>query len=287
MPPALVDVLGPGPYHANLELDYTFIGMKELRVDTIALDLPGLGRLQASLDVDGIESDNGTIANAVTDDAALRTGTISYEDHSLLAKAIAAFAKAQQKSDQEVIAEWSDGLKALASSQGNDESPLLQAALAFLADYKSPKTPLSLTFTPPRDAAGGHPIQDAMADGVVKTLGISASYADKTYALPPDTTPKLSGAEAWNALVGNTLFAKIDGDEDYDFFAPDGEVRSLEGSDSSKGKWALEDAKVCFEYADAAKPCYLVEVSGDSAVLIDETGAGQRYKILKGNPKQL
>ena len=287
VPPEVTDALGPGPYHANLELDYTLVDVKELRVDTIALDLPGLGRLKASLDIDGIESDNGTITNAVTDNAALRTGTISYEDHSLLAKAIAAFAKAEQKSDEEVIAEWSNALKALATSQGNDESPLLQAVLAFLADYKSPKTPLSLTFTPPRDAAGGHPIQDAMTDGVVKSLGISASYAGATYALPPDTTPKLSGAQAWSALVGNTLFANIDGDEEYDFFAPDGQVHSLEGNDSSTGKWALEDPKVCFEYTDTAKSCYSVEVTGDSAVLVDETGTGTRYKILQGNPKQL
>ena len=288
-PPEITEVLGPGPYRADVELDYTIIDAKELHVDTIALDLPGLGRLHASLDVEGIQSDDGTITGANLDNAMLRTGTVTYEDHSLLAKAIAAFAKAEQKSDREVIAAWSDGLKALAASQGHDETPLLQAALAFLADYKAPKTPLSLTFAPPRDAAGAHPIEDALTDGVVKTLGITASYGGATFAPPADANPvpKLTGVEAWKTLVGNTLFAKIDGEEDYDFFSPDGEVRSIEGTDNSKSKWAIEDPKICFEYANSTKDCYSIEVSGDTAVFIDETGQGQRYKVLPGNPKQL
>src|SRR5579864_1568042 len=123
-PAEVTTALGPGPYRANLELDYTIVDAKELRVDTVALDLPGLGQFHAALDIDGIETGGGNLSNANFDNASLRTGTLSYEDHSLLAKAIAAFAKTQQKSDQEVIAQWSDALKALASSQGNDEASL-------------------------------------------------------------------------------------------------------------------------------------------------------------------
>ena len=289
VPPAITDVLGPGPYRANLELDYSIADGKELRVETIALELPGLGQLHASLDVEGLDLAGGTISNADFGNAALRTGTLSYEDHSLLAKAIAAYAKLEQESDQQVIAEWSDGLKALASGQGNDEGPLLQAMLALLADYQAPKTPISITFMPPRDAAGAHPIGDALTDGIVKTLGISVSYGGNTYALPPDSpaAPRLTGAEAWKTLVGNTLFAKIDGEEDYDFLAADGEVHSIEGNDASTGKWAFEEPKVCFEYANSTRTCYAIEVSGDDAVFTDESGEGQRYKILQGNPKRL
>ena len=288
-PPEVADALGPGPYRANLELDYTIVDGKELRIDTLALELPGLGRLKASLDIDGIESGGGNFTDANLDDAALSKGAVSYEDQSLLAKVVAAFAKEQHKSEKDVIDEWSEGLKSLAKSQGNDEGPLLQGALALLADYKAPKGPLTLALAPPRDAAGAHPIEDAMTDGVSKTLGVSASYAGSTYTLPPDPSAaqKLAGADAWKALVGNTVFAKIDGEEDFDFFAADGQVHSIEGNDTSAGKWSLEDPKICFEYAGSSKECYTIEVTGNSVVFTDEDGTGQRYKILPGNPKQL
>ena len=288
-PQELTEILGDGPYRANFELDYTIVDARELRIDTLAIELPGFGRLKASLDIDGIESGGGNFADANFDDAALRVGSLSYEDHSLLAKAVARFAEEQHKSEQEIVAEWSESLKSLAASEGHDEGPLLQAALALLADYQAPKGSLTLTLTPPRDAAGAHPIADAATDGVSKTLGVSASYGGQTYALPPDpeAANKRAGIAAWNALVGNTVFAKIDGEEDFDFFSSDGEVRSMEGSDVSRGKWMLEDPKICFQYANSSKECYSLEVIGNSVVFTDEDGTGQRYKILSGNPKQL
>jgi hypothetical protein len=61
----------------------------------------------------------------------------------------------------------------------------------------------------------------------------------------------------------------------------------MEGSDLSRGKWTLEDPKICFEYANSSKECYSLEVGGGNVVFTDEDGTGQRYKILAGNPKQL
>jgi len=185
VPPDLVKILGPGPYKANLELDYTIIDGKELRLKKLAFDMPGLAAIQIALDVDGIEPSGANIKDASFDAASLREGSITYEDHSLLGKVVTAMAKAQKRTEAALVKEWSGAIAVLAGSQGNDETPLVNAALALLRDYRQPKGPLTITFAPTRDASGGKPITDAMTDGVAKTLGASATYAGKPVTAPP------------------------------------------------------------------------------------------------------
>src|SRR5581483_103666 len=172
-PPEIAAALGPGPYRANLEVDYQIIAGKELRLDTLNVEFPGLAKLSLALNVDGIES-SGSMTDASFDNASLRSGALAYEDHSLLAKLVKALAKEQKKTEQQLVEEWSATLTGLASSQGNDEGPLLNAVLALLKDYQSPKGALTIAMAPARDAAGGRPLTDAMTEGVAKTLGVTA-----------------------------------------------------------------------------------------------------------------
>lgn len=104
----------------------------------------------------------------------------------------------------------------------------------------------------------------------------------------PDAAPqKLVGLAAWNALVGNSISGKDDGQDVVEFYAADGTAKSMTGNDISSGTWALVGDTVCFKYPDEDIDCYKVEVSGTAVTFTDQKGAGTRYEILKGNPKGL
>src|SRR5260370_18560864 len=107
----------------------------------------------------------------------------------------------------------------------------------------------------------------------------------------PETSPaaqRLVGVAAWNAVVGNSITGKEDGEILVEYYAPDGTAKSMLGNEIVAGKWALVGETVCFQYTDDKEmECYKVEVTGDSATFIDPNGTGSRYDILKGNPKGL
>jgi hypothetical protein len=118
-----------------------------------------------------------------------------------------------------------------------------------------------------------------------------ARAAERTIVLAqasPDAAPqKLVGLAAWNALVGNSITAKEDGQDVFEFYAADGTAKSMTGNDISTGKWALVGDTVCFKYPDEDTDCYRLEVNGTAVTFTDQKGAGTRYEILKGNPKGL
>lgn len=89
-------------------------------------------------------------------------------------------------------------------------------------------------------------------------------------------------------MVGNTITGREEGKLLTEFYAPDGSIKSMHGNELSAGQWALVGETVCVRYSgDPATECYRVEVSGDSATFYDKAGSGTRYRILKGNPRNL
>src|SRR5499427_6042050 len=100
--------------------------------------------------------------------------------------------------------------------------------------------------------------------------------------------PKLVGIAAWNQLIGNSITGKEDGKTLTEYYAADGTAKSMTGNEISRGTWMVTGEVICFKYSDEPKPeCYRVEVHGDNVTYYDEKGSGTRYKILKGNPKNL
>jgi hypothetical protein len=106
-------------------------------------------------------------------------------------------------------------------------------------------------------------------------------------ATPDAAAQKLVGLAAWNALVGNSISGKDDGQDVVEFYAADGTAKSMTGNDISSGTWALVGDTVCFKYPDEDIDCYKIEVTGTAVTFTDQKGAGTRYEILKGNPKGL
>ncbi|HKU97164.1 MAG TPA: hypothetical protein VJR58_17905 [Vineibacter sp.] len=110
--------------------------------------------------------------------------------------------------------------------------------------------------------------------------------ADKPADKPAEKPAgKLTGMAAWSTLVGNTVVGKIEGKDFADYYLADGTVKSMVESQIATGKWALEGDKICFVYPDEPRECYAMEVVGDDVAFTDNTGAGIRAKVLKGNAK--
>jgi hypothetical protein len=107
-------------------------------------------------------------------------------------------------------------------------------------------------------------------------------------AAPAEPGKVLSGLDAWNALLGNTVVGKDSDDNDlYEYYLKNGTVKQLSGDQVSTGKWSFKDDQVCLQYPEEDEYCYDLTVDGDIATFGDEDGSGTRYKVLKGNPKRL
>ena len=116
----------------------------------------------------------------------------------------------------------------------------------------------------------------------------SVQLAQTTPTQPaPAPAEKLTGLAAWNALVGNTVVGKLEGQDFVDYYLTDGKVKSMVEGQVVTGQWSLEGEKICFVYPNEPKECYAMEVVGDSATFTDPSGIGIRTQILKGNARNL
>jgi hypothetical protein len=107
-------------------------------------------------------------------------------------------------------------------------------------------------------------------------------------AVPPPAPPKLSGPEAWKALVGNTATGSAAGEAFSEYFDPAGGVKYVDKNGVSEGTWALQGNRVCFDFPDEDDhSCSTFEVTGSSGSAIDDDGATIHFQIQPGNSKRL
>jgi hypothetical protein len=102
-------------------------------------------------------------------------------------------------------------------------------------------------------------------------------------------TRKLTGLEAINALVGNTISGKnSDGDPFFQYYLRNGSVKELDDDEKDEGTWVARGQEICVEMDhDDEETCYAIEVAGNAAKFTSEDGTVFRYTILQGNPKRL
>jgi hypothetical protein len=162
---------------ADFQFDYRLDPAKKtLTVNRIEIDLNGLARLEVSMVLDNVDAAQ---PDKATNDATLRTASIVYDDHSLLAKALPAAAKSAMQTDDPaaMIGLAKTFLDAMRAGQSDATQKVFDAVESYLEDYKSPKGPLRLTFSP-ADKTSVATITGAKgADDVIKALGLKVDYA--------------------------------------------------------------------------------------------------------------
>ena len=277
-------------------------------LDEMSVEAPGL----ASLRLRGKFSDVG--ASALTGKAEARAAALAASSIGALElrlvnggafeKIVARAAKDRNKTPAQLAAEWKAAAGMLAPALAGGDPVGAAAADAIGKFLDNPK---SLTVAA-KGKAGPVKVVDLIAirnpmallqkvdvafftEGGQTTAPAAKSGPPTVVQVPHAAPPpsKLTGLQAWAALVGNTVAGKdSDGEPLFEFYKPDGALKQLNGDTVTSGKWVLRGQKVCIVYSgENDETCYQVEVFGDAATFTDDDGDGQRYKILPGNAKGL
>jgi hypothetical protein len=193
----LKELAGIDSVSADFALDYQLdTDKKVFTLSKLELNLKGLGRIELGAVLDGIGLDAVAQPGTGLDNGSLHSGSLVYDDHSLLAKALP-IAAAIQGSDP---AAWIQMAIVVLDSGRAGQGPAAQKAIdslvAFLEDYQKPKGPLKIAINPPSDVSNADLGNSKSADDLVKLLGLDVSYPGKRTSTPavipaptPDTKP--------------------------------------------------------------------------------------------------
>lgn len=135
---------------------------------------------------------------------------------------------------------------------------------------------------------------------LVVTIGLALAMPASSQSLP------VTGADAWRAVVGNTIIGETAaGEALVEYFAPDGVVKNRINGEPDEGQWTLRGDRVCTDYSeddeegddgkdnsddssdDEEAVCYALSVQGDNLTLTDESGKVRDFKIMPGNAEKL
>jgi hypothetical protein len=175
---------------ADFQLDYNFKpDAQTFTLDKLELNLTGLAQLDTSLVLDGISPDAATKPDSAMDSASLKSATIVYDDHSLLAKALPVAAAMQGSDPKALIAMATMVLDGARNGQSPAAQKAIDTVVAFLEDYQKPKGPLKIALNPPDKVTSAQLSDAKTADEYIKLLGIEVSYAGTRTSKPMDMPP--------------------------------------------------------------------------------------------------
>lgn len=100
---------------------------------------------------------------------------------------------------------------------------------------------------------------------------------------------ELSGAAAWEKLVGNTIVGTVEGRRFAEFYGRDGTVKLRVAGKVAVGKWSVEADNVCFEYPGDPRECLKPTLGegGDVTWLNGQGGIDNRGTLKPGNAENL
>ncbi|MDI9848549.1 hypothetical protein QM467_10825 [Rhodoblastus sp. 17X3] len=304
---AMLTALGYDKIDASLKIDGTYDpAMQTFSLDNYRIEAVNIGSFGLRGRVSGLDKaafgGDAKAKSAAMEAAALQSLELRIVNSGAFDKAVAIAALSGSKTPVAVKTEWS-ALVAQGPLMMPDipaAATISQGLLNFIANGKSltlslnakapaPKFAEMAGLEAPQQALGRFDVT-AVAEGTAPALAVLATPTPPAPdAQAPAETRKLTGLAAWSALVGNTITGKdSEGSPLSEFYAADGAVKQLDDDEVATGKWAVRGDKACFIFAgEKEETCYTVEVAGNVATFFDVDGDGKRYKILKGNAKNL
>ncbi|GEP62147.1 hypothetical protein [Reyranella soli] len=287
----------------DLALDYRLNAAdKVLTISKLEMGLQGQGTLSLSLVLDGV-SDKASEAAGAKDTASLRSASLVYTDVGLLSQLVPAVAKQQGMAADAMVAMAVAPIGAFATGKGPGTVKALDALASFIADWKKPKGPITISVTPAKSASINDLDKIEQPNALTDIFGLKIEYAgtragaaggvapstggQSAAAAAPPADKTMTGAEAWLTIIGNTVTGKVDGEVIFEHYRKDGTLALLEGSEITKGKWSLEGERVCFKYPDEDKDCQTITRTGDEVTFKRKDKSGYKLKVLQGNPKNL
>ena len=192
----LKEMAGIDNISADFGIDYRLDPDKRtFTMKRLELNLNGLGKLQTAFVVDGLSADAATKPDDAMKDASLKSADVTYDDHSLLAKAIPIAAAMQGMDPKAMIAFAIAFLDGARADQGEAAQKAIDTLVAFVEDYQKPKGPLNITLNPPGDVSNADLGNAKTADDVIKLLGVQVSYAGTRSSKPGETAAAAGATE--------------------------------------------------------------------------------------------
>jgi hypothetical protein len=138
---------------ADLALDYKLdTATKRLTLDKLEISLRGQGRIELSLVLEGVSDKAAEIEDA-KDSGRLQRASLTIDDKGLLAKLLEATAKSQGNKPDDLVALGLLTIASLAGQQDAESLTAFDAVASFIADWRAPKGPITLTVTPAKGAS--------------------------------------------------------------------------------------------------------------------------------------
>ena len=300
----------------RLDLGVTFAGgydlaKKAVNLDDLTVTVVGLGALGlraqlGNLDPAALKGDREKALGALMG-AELASLDLSVANAGFFAKLLAFVGQQEGKTPDALKAEWTAMTGIMLPMVLGD--PQIGARLAgavggFIRDAKSLTVSIKGKNGPVKIATinPGDPMS-LLALVTITATNEGGSLAPRAAAPAPATPPaaaprpqagapatrKLTGLEAINALVGNTISGRnSDGDPFFQYYLRNGSVKELDDDQKDEGTWVARGQQICVEMDhDDEETCYAIEVAGNAAKFTSEDGTVFRYTILQGNPKRL
>jgi hypothetical protein len=169
----------------NLDTDEKTFTLKRLE-----LNLNGLGKLQTAFVLEGVDADSAAKPDEAMNDASLKTADLTYDDNSLLAKALPIAAAMQGTDPKAMVAMAITFLDNARAGQSADTQKAIDKLVAFVEDYQKPKGPLKIALNPPDKVTNAELSDAKSADEFVKLLGIEVNYAGTRSSKPTEDVTK-------------------------------------------------------------------------------------------------
>ncbi len=119
------------------------------------------------------------------------------------------------------------------------------------------------------------------------TLAIGTVGLLLAFAAPARAEEPLTGAAAWDRIVGNTLTGTTPDGPYAEIFRADGSFTIVDNDGKGAGRWSLRDGRLCTQADEEEEECRSLSVLGQTGALTDEAGNRYAFEIVPGNPKGL
>jgi len=191
----------------DMALDYRYEeARKVLTLNKLEVQLPGLAAIAMTMIMDGVPAPGPDSAKQAEDNATLRTATLTFDDHSLLAKGLPVAAALSGMDVDQGIAMLRGMLAPMLAGQSAASLANGDALVSFVTDWKAPKGPLTIRLTPAPHTSFAEVKKVDSPDAAQKLLGLAISYGGTragiaTESAAPGAGPSAGGSGASTASL--------------------------------------------------------------------------------------
>lgn len=169
--------LGVPETSLDLALDYRYDEARHvLTLNKLGMELSGLASINLTMILDDVPPPGAEAAKQAEDKTTLRTATLTYDDRSLLGRALPIAATMTGVPVEQGIVMLRTTLGAMLQGQSKESQANADALISYAMDWQAPKGPLEIRLTPAPNTSYGELKKIDTPDAARKMLGLVITY---------------------------------------------------------------------------------------------------------------